>query len=268
MKNKGFTLIELLVVISIIALLVAILLPALRGARNSAKAVVCGANAKQLLTGLIGYALENDSFPFAFDDLTYPAQAPPGDYVGHNSFDKMGWWWFHFISEYTNQDFRGDSIIRCPARNISDLGLTENPLWGNYGVNQAICKSARDKTIYNDFVGSPLKMSQISSPSETLLLSDSGYSVINWKHVTDGPDAVLGSPIQAQDAAYIPGLWLNVNKIQLAAQTADALDGRHNNQTINTGFVDGHVNRINADDFYVEPTGSDYKNRTPLWLPK
>ena len=46
-KRNGFTLIELLVVIAIIALLMAILMPIARRARNSARAVVCQNNLKQ-----------------------------------------------------------------------------------------------------------------------------------------------------------------------------------------------------------------------------
>jgi len=58
-NRKGFTLIELLVVVSIIALLVSILLPALGKAREQAKRVYCANNLKQIATAMNMYALEN-----------------------------------------------------------------------------------------------------------------------------------------------------------------------------------------------------------------
>lgn len=55
-KRRGFTLIELLVVISIIAVLMSILLPALTKVRESAKRIVCGSNARSVSQALATYA--------------------------------------------------------------------------------------------------------------------------------------------------------------------------------------------------------------------
>ena len=59
-KKKGFTLIELLVVIAIIALLLSILLPGLKKAKEVAKRAVCRSNLKQLTLAWILYADDND----------------------------------------------------------------------------------------------------------------------------------------------------------------------------------------------------------------
>ncbi len=59
-KRKAFTLIELLVVIAIIAILMAILMPALKRAREQGQRAVCLSNLKQLTLAWIMYADEND----------------------------------------------------------------------------------------------------------------------------------------------------------------------------------------------------------------
>ena len=60
----GFTLIELLVVVAIIAVLVAILLPALSRAREQAKLMTCSSNLRQLINAELYYAQDNsDKFP-------------------------------------------------------------------------------------------------------------------------------------------------------------------------------------------------------------
>ena len=60
-KRQGFTLIELLVVIAIIALLMGILMPALRMVREQARRQVCTSRIRQQLLAIIMYAGENDS---------------------------------------------------------------------------------------------------------------------------------------------------------------------------------------------------------------
>lgn len=66
-KNKGFTLIELLVVVAIIALLVAILIPAVQRAREEANRAVCMTNLKGLDTAMYIYAnAHRGSYPFGY----------------------------------------------------------------------------------------------------------------------------------------------------------------------------------------------------------
>ena len=59
-RSRAFSLVELLVVISIIALLVAVLVPGLRGARRAAKGVVCQSRLHALMAGIQAYATDND----------------------------------------------------------------------------------------------------------------------------------------------------------------------------------------------------------------
>jgi len=80
MKNKAFTLIELLVVIAIIAVLMAILMPSLRLAKDQARRVHCISNVKTLALGWFMYKDEND-------DQLVPGHTDPGNWVGRPPAD-------------------------------------------------------------------------------------------------------------------------------------------------------------------------------------
>jgi len=85
-KRKAFTLVELLVVISIIAMLLAVLLPTLGKAREQARIVVCSSNLRQLGNGLILYAFGNSSkLPLYVDPSTgYYWMSPIAPYLATN----------------------------------------------------------------------------------------------------------------------------------------------------------------------------------------
>jgi prepilin-type N-terminal cleavage/methylation domain-containing protein/prepilin-type processing-associated H-X9-DG protein len=266
MRRAGFTLIELLVVIAVIAILMAILIPALRAVRQRGQAVVCASNLKQLSLALATYDQENATFPPGFDDFNYIPPSPPGGCVGNWLYDKMGAWWFHFLAPSLGTNFSRKSVFWCPSRTVQDPTPRANVLCGNYGVNRAICKDAPG-VMTGEFVGKPLSAYRIRPPEATLLIADSGYALISWRAATSISTAPLGHP-NRQPSFYVPGLRTNKGRTLFPGSDEDAMDGRHPAKSVNAGFADGHVNTLKADDLLVEENGGSYINRSPLWLPR
>ena len=142
-----------------------------------------------------------------------------------------------------------------------------NVLCGNYGVNLSICKITSGSKSQSEFLGIPLSSINISHPSRTLLMLDSGYSMISWWHVTNIPPTPLVGNVN-ENSAYVPGLEINKEKTFLwPGQELDAINGRHPNKTINVGFADKHVEHKEAEELFVEKTVGGYINSYPLWQP-
>lgn len=266
MKRSAFTLTELAVVISIIAVLTAILIPTLQNSRQRAKAVLCSSNIKQITVGLFIYDSQNQTLPFCFGKTI--TALPPGGYSGFKQYDRTGWWWFNFIEGFYKKSDARNTVIQCPSKRLTDSKLNNDILCGNYGVNRSICKSSDDRQAHREeFIGKPLSSTEIPKPGETLLVTDSGYAMISWWNAADKPPVVLGN-VPIEDTAYIPGLKINKNRKLLPGQKQDAINGRHQNKTVNVGFADGHISHTKANELFVEKTDDGYKNKTPLWVPK
>jgi prepilin-type N-terminal cleavage/methylation domain-containing protein len=197
----GFTLVELLVVIAIIGILIALLLPAIQAARESAKRSQCASNMRQLSLAILSYESANRALPpmaMSDGDPHYQANQPgPGNWwVGHS--------WYSLIGPYTGEGAWADSIdfsvSWCHARNDvarraaldlhtcpSDIGLQRNEWpsanWArhltNYVVNAGNTNYGQQTLEGILFLGAPFKvvrktpLAQLEDgTSNTLMMSE------------------------------------------------------------------------------------------------
>ena len=137
-RGRGFTLIELLVVIAIIALLVSILLPSLRRARELAQNVVCATNARAIGTGVLLYTEDHQQWlPYATYSWSIRWWTKIGPYAGAEE---------HGSIPYTGTEVMtggGSPLWACPT--------TKANFWLGYGWNyHGIGSSPADPAVRAD----------------------------------------------------------------------------------------------------------------------
>ena len=120
--RRGFTLIELLVVISIIALLIAVLLPALQTARDAAVRTKCLSNLSQIARGMMAYAGDFDG---AFPHRSTRSFGSGNAVLPHRVFDAGN---FDLNEDFIKPYVKDHDYMFCPG----ELGQVLNPEMGGF----------------------------------------------------------------------------------------------------------------------------------------
>ncbi len=218
--KRGFTLIELLVVIAIIAILAALLLPALSRAKVAAKNAACKSNLRQLGFALNMYADDYEVYPYGAD------------------FSR-GSLWYNELSRYFAHV---GQVNDCPGyKGASGAFFSAGVFFyagGSYGYNGFGTRSKSyiyytttdmlgiggDKPVNPTSFIPPVAQSQVRVPSEMIAIGDSMVTAFH----------------------SVPGIFLTL------------LDGGHvaperHNGGANVAFCDGHVENMQNSKL-VEPT--------------
>lgn len=230
-RRAAFTLIELLVVVAIIAILMALLMPALAKSRAQAIHAKCLANHKQIVAACIMYAHENDDF---FPFVTYR-----NDTNGPTAGDPpYPWYSNRYAGLYLNNFYNGNNPLLlstrsffCPAMPPMRAPSAPGFWMGNLGIGaNAVDPYTPESNVFFFRTGTttirPTKYSQVASPARMVVLAD--------------VNAQANGVIDDKAASYQWSFWY------VGATTADRSVAYRHGQRTTASFADGHVEAFSS----------------------
>ncbi|AQQ70329.1 PilD-dependent protein PddA [Limihaloglobus sulfuriphilus] len=267
--SRGFTLIELLVVISIIALLMSILMPALTRARDQAKTVICKARQKDIGLAINFYVNDHNGLLMA----SWPVgnEPKPGQ-LAHDSY----YHWFARLAPYYNRkEGRTDTgyydyeLLRCPTQDkLTKIAKTqtniENPgpdveiigYRGIYGYNLYFCQRKN----FPDYQWK--RLGDIQQPSTLPLIGDiSGYGYSEIPSLRNSWGGMHMNPMFPHPSALKYG-WNSGKPFPVRYNSAGPAP--NHNGKINYLMADSHVESVGLFD-WADP--SDPYFAPDFWKP-
>ena len=187
--RHGFTLIELLVVISIIALLIAILLPALANAREAARRSVCLNNTRQQAVGTINYEIDNGALM----------------QIGRFDFASLRKSWH----STTNEETLGDWVVNYMGSSFPEVaGLTNRNYYRFFTPPALICPAVPSK---NANAGDIASFGAVTNNPKFFYNMYAGSiqpdANTSGKHSIDMMIAKFGESMTGGDFGASPALW-------------------------------------------------------------
>ncbi|HEY4414107.1 MAG TPA: DUF1559 domain-containing protein [Verrucomicrobiae bacterium] len=240
--QSGFTLIELLVVIAIIAILAAMLLPALSAAKNKAKQVACINNQKQLALGMMLYIGDfNDNFPgaasnlqgFHTEDWIYWRPANTHDAITPTITLPLAQSQITFLLRTGNST----NLFRCPMDMTDTDRLKYNPTapplftyFYSYSLNAY--QTGDSMGLQWDGAGqnpNHAKLNAVHAPANKIMMAEEPTTT----SASDNPQPGAGTDI-IHDGRWTPST---------SAGGTDVLTKRHKGKA-DVAFADGHVEAV------------------------